>query len=132
MFSKPGDKMWDAEYAKWVDGMHPDTMFGVKFDEVPRPLIQKLGLHITDRKFVKEIKTSDAEYYGLAPWVTDEMAEVALTMKVHKIYTFAQMQKMTGKEPKRLMGLLEELAQVVPQSAAEAVRKYYHKEETQP
>lgn len=99
MFSKPGDKMWDAEYAKWVDGMHPDTMFGVKFDEVPRPLIQKLGLHITDRKFVKEIKTSDAEYYGLAPWVTDEMAEVALTMKVHKIYTFAQMQKMTGKEP---------------------------------
>ena len=41
MFSKPGDKMWDAEYAKWVDGMHPDTMFGVKFDEVPRPLIQK-------------------------------------------------------------------------------------------
>ncbi len=112
MFSKPGDKMWDAEYAKWVDGMHPDTMFGVKFDEVPRPLIQKLGLHITDRKFVKEIKTSDAEYYGLAPWVTDEMAEVALTMKVHKIYTFAQMQKMTGKEPKRLMELLEELAQV--------------------
>ena len=112
MFSKPGDKMWDAEYAKWVDGMHPDTMFGVKFDEVPRPLIQKLGLHITDRKFVKEIKTSDAEYYGLAPWVTDEMAEVALTMKVHKIYTFAQMHKMTGKEPKRLMELLEELAQV--------------------
>ena len=27
---------------------------------------------------------------------------------------------------------LEELAQVVPQSAAEAVWQYYHKEETQP
>ena len=111
MFSKPGDKMWQEEYEKWANSIRPDTMFGLKFDEVPRPMIQKLALHITDRKFVKEIKTSDAEYYGLSPWVTDEMAEVALTMKVHAVYTFAEIQKMTGKEPKHLMELLEALAQ---------------------
>ena len=97
MFTKHTDPMWQQEYETWVNGIRPDTKFGTKFDEQPRELIQKLALHITDRKFVKEIKTSDAEYYGMAPWVTDEMAEVALTMKVHKVYKVDEIGIITKK-----------------------------------
>lgn len=113
MFTKHTDPMWQQEYETWVNGIRPDTKFGTKFDEQPRELIQKLALHITDRKFVKEIKTSDAEYYGMAPWVTDEMAEVALTMKVHKVYKVDEILKMNKKHTREhLMEILEELCQV--------------------
>ena len=113
MFTKHTDPMWQQEYETWVNGIRPDTKFGTKFDEQPRELIQKLALHITDRKFVKEIKTSDAEYYGMAPWVTDEMAEVALTMKVHKVYKVDEILKMNKKHTREhLEEILEELCQV--------------------
>ncbi len=113
MFTKHTDPMWQQEYETWVNGIRPDTKFGTKFDEQPRELIQKLALHITDRKFVKEIKTSDAEYYGMAPWVTDEMAEVALTMKVHKVYRVDEILKMNKKHTREhLVEILEELCQV--------------------
>lgn len=113
MFTKHTDPMWQQEYETWVNGIRPDTKFGTKFDEQPRELIQKLALHITDRKFVKEIKTSDAEYYGMAPWVTDEMAEVALTMKVHKVYKVDEILKMNKKHTREhLVDILEELCQV--------------------
>ena len=113
MFTKHTDPMWQQEYETWVNGIRPDTKFSTKFDEQPRELIQKLALHITDRKFVKEIKTSDAEYYGMAPWVTDEMAEVALTMKVHKVYKVDEILKMNKKHTREhLVEILEELCQV--------------------
>ena len=113
MYTKPGDKMWQEEYEKWVNGIRPDVKFGTKFDTKPRELIQKLGLHITDRKFVKEIKVTDAEYYGMAPWVSDEMAEVALTMTVHKPYRVDELMKLNPKHSReKLVELLEELAQV--------------------
>ncbi len=113
MFTKHTDPMWQEEYEKWVNSIRPDTKFGTEFDKEPRELIQKLGLHITDRKFVKEIKTSDAEYYGMAPWVTDEMAEVALTMKVHKVYKVDEILKMNKKHSREhLVELLEELCQI--------------------
>ena len=113
MFTKHTDPMWQQEYETWVNGIRPDTKFGTKFDEQPRELIQKLALHITDRKFVKEIKTSDAEYYGMTPWVTDEMAEVALTMKVHKVYKVDEILKMNKKHTREhLVEILEELCQV--------------------
>ena len=113
MFTKPTDEMWQEQYDRWVNQMRPDTKFGVEFDKEPRELIQKLGLHITDRKFVKEIKTSDAEYYGMAPWVTDEMAEVALTMKVHKVYKVDEILKKNPKHTREhLVELLEELCQI--------------------
>ncbi len=113
MFTKHTDPMWQQEYETWVNGIRPDIKFGTKFDEQPRELIQKLALHITDRKFVKEIKTSDAEYYGMAPWVTDEMAEVALTMKVHKVYKVDEILKMNKKHTREhLVEILEELCQV--------------------
>lgn len=113
MYTKPEDKMWQEQYDRWVNHMKPDEHFGLEFDKTPRPLIQKLGLHITDRKGVKEIKTSDPEYYGLAPWVSDDMAEIALTMKVHKKYTLDSLKKLNPRHSEEeLVGLLEKLAEV--------------------
>ena len=51
-----------------------------------RELILKLGKKITDRVDVKlgmtKLDEDSPEYYGLASVVTDEMAELALAMKV--------------------------------------------------
>ena len=71
-----------------------------------RELILKLGQKITDRIGHKVI-VDDPEYWGLACVVTDEMAEVALKMKVRKPMTFSQILKATGKEEKELEKLLE-------------------------
>ena len=102
-----GDKMWQEQYDKWTT-MKPD----IEFAKEARPLIQKLALHITDRKFVKEIKTSDAEYYGLDPWVTDEMAEVALKMKIHRYYTIAELEKLNKRPFSELKPIFDRLVQV--------------------
>ena len=48
-----------------------------------RKLILKLGQMITDRVGVK-VTVEDPEYWGLAEVLTDEMAEVCLSMKVRK------------------------------------------------
>ena len=48
-----------------------------------RKLILKLGQMITDRVSVK-VTVEDPEYWGLAEVLTDEMAEVCLSMKVRK------------------------------------------------
>ena len=113
MYSKKGDKMWDEQYEHWMYGIRPDLRYGTVYDEVPRELICKLGLHITDRKFVKEIKTSDPEYYGMAPWVTDEMAEVALTMKIHKVYKVDEIAKLNPKHSReKIIEIMEELCQI--------------------
>jgi len=107
-YSKKGDPMWDAEYEKWMNMAPPNKVYS----QNPRPLIQKLGLHITDRKFVKEIKTSDPEYYGMDPFVTDEMAEVALKMKVHKYYPLSELAKMNNMTVEQVKPILDQLAQV--------------------
>ncbi|MEI3517958.1 MAG: hypothetical protein V8R14_00260 [Clostridia bacterium] len=46
-------------------------------------MIIKLGQKITDR-IGHKVTVDDPEYWGLACVVTDEMAEVALAMKVRK------------------------------------------------
>lgn len=51
-----------------------------------RELILKLGQKITDR-IGHKVTVEDPEYYGLACVVTDEMAEIALKMKVRKPMT---------------------------------------------
>ena len=66
-----------------------------------RELILKLGQKITDR-IGHKVTVDDPEYWGLACIVTDEMAEVALKMKVRKPMTFPQLLKATGKEEKEL------------------------------
>lgn len=73
-----------------------------------RELILKLGQKITDR-IGHKVTVDDQEYWGLACIVTDEMAEVALKMKVRKPMTFPQLLKATGKEEKELEKLLEEM-----------------------
>lgn len=73
-----------------------------------RELILKLGQKITDR-IGHKVTVDDPEYWGLACIVTDEMAEVALKMKVRKPMTFPQLLKATGKEEKELEKLLEEM-----------------------
>ena len=76
-----------------------------------RELILKLGQKITDR-IGHKVTVDDPEYWGLACIVTDEMAEVALKMKVRKPMIFPQILKATGKEEKKLEKLLEEMSVV--------------------
>lgn len=80
-------------------------------NEAPRELILKLGQMITDR-IGHKVTTEDPEYWGLACVVTDEMAEVALKMKVRKPMTLPQLVKATGKDEKRLEELLYEMSVV--------------------
>ncbi len=58
-------------------------------DAQPREKIIKLGRMITDRVPAKlhRLTVEDPEYWGLAGVVTDEMADVALKMKVRKPMT---------------------------------------------
>lgn len=90
-------------------------------DEPPRELILKLGKKITDRilykipwvpKIGKTMTVNDPEYWGLAAMVTDEMAEIALKMKVHKGMTLPEIQKATGKDADYLENILQEMANV--------------------
>ncbi len=74
-----------------------------------RKLILKLGQMITDRVGVK-VTVDDPEYWGLAEVLTDEMAEVCLAMKVRKPMTLEQISKKSGKDPKRVQELLDEMA----------------------
>ena len=74
-----------------------------------RELILKLGQMVTDR-IGHKVTVDDPEYWGLACVVTDEMAEVALKMKVRRPMTFEQLLKATGKEEKELQKLLDEMS----------------------
>ena len=70
-----------------------------------RELILKLGKKITDRVDMKlgmtKLDENSPEYYGLASVVTDEMAELALAMKV-RVHTGRNRQK--GRQGPRLRG----------------------------
>ncbi len=76
-----------------------------------RELILKLGQKITDRIGVK-VTVDDPEYWGLAGVVTDEMAEVALSMKVRVPATSEQIAKKCGKSLERTEELLREMSVV--------------------
>ena len=76
-----------------------------------RELILKLGQKITDR-IGHKVTVDDPEYWGLAGVVTDEMAEVALKMKVRKPLTFSQLLKATRKEEKELQKLLDDMSEI--------------------
>lgn len=77
--------------------------------EEERELILKLGQKITDRIGVK-VTTKDPEYWGLAGVITDEMAEVALSMKVRVPATAPQIAKKCGKSLERTEELLQEMS----------------------
>ncbi len=63
---------------------------------------------ITDRIPAKKrlLTAEDPEYWGLASIVTDEMADVALKMKVRKPMTLPELVKATGKPAEELEPLL--------------------------
>lgn len=65
--------------------------FSIPKDAQPREKILKLGRMITDRIPAKlhGLTAEGPEYWGLAGVVTDEMADVALKMKVRKPMTLS-------------------------------------------
>lgn len=81
-----------------------------------RPIIVKLAKHITDRipqkLGFKKITIDDPEYWGLNAMVTDEMAEVALKMKIRDPKTLDQLVKITKKPSAELEALLQEMANI--------------------
>ena len=77
--------------------------------EAPRELILKLGQKITDR-IGHKVTVEDPEYWGLACVVTDEMAEVALKMKVRRPMTLEQLVKATGRDADSLEKLLYDMS----------------------
>ena len=74
-----------------------------------RELILKLGQKITDR-IGHTVTVDDPEYWGLAGVVTDEMAEVALSMKVRVPATAEEISKKCGKSLERTEELLKEMS----------------------
>ena len=88
--------------------------FTIPKDQPFRENIAKLGQMITDRIPAKNrpLTAEDPEYWGLASIVTDEMAEVALKMKVRKPMTLSELIKVTGKPAEELEPLLQQMAVV--------------------
>ena len=86
-----------------------------KGEKEPREKILKLGKKITDCLTHKlhGLTTDDPEYWGLACVVTDEMADIALKMKVRKHYTFEQLLKMNkGYTSTELQKILDEMSHI--------------------
>ena len=88
-----------------------------KGDPAPREKILKLGKKITDVVMhkIKGITADDPEYWGLAAILTDEMADIALSMDVRVPYTLPQLMKMNkiseeGKE--HFESVLEEMSYI--------------------
>ena len=65
-------------------------------EAAPREKILKLGRKITDvmAHKMKGVTADDPEYWGLAALVTDEMADIALSMKLRTPYTVEQLWEM--------------------------------------
>lgn len=87
--------------------------FKIPRDEVPREKIAAAAKMITSRIPLKsrDVTVDDPEYWGLAGAVTDEMADIALKMKVRKPRTFPELLKLTGKDPETLQKLLDEMSE---------------------
>lgn len=86
-----------------------------KGEKEPREKILKLGKKITDclPHKLHGLTTDDPEYWGLACVVTDEMADIALKMKVRKHYTFEQLLKMNkGYTSTELQKILDEMSHI--------------------
>ncbi|MEE0801513.1 MAG: FAD-dependent oxidoreductase [Gemmiger sp.] len=88
--------------------------FEIPKDEKPREKILKLGQKITDRipAKLRPLTAEDPEYWGLAGLITDEMADVALKMKVRKPMTLPELVKATGKSAEELEPLLYQMSYV--------------------
>ena len=89
-----------------------------KKDKTPSEKILKLGRKITDvaAHKIKGVSVEDPEYWGLAEIITEEMADVALKMKVRVPYTLDEMCRLTGaktaEEKEHLEKLLVEMSYI--------------------
>ena len=67
----------------------------------------KLGKKMTDRipqrLGLAKLTEESPEFWGMADILTDEMVEVALTMKQRRPYSLQEMAKLTGKEEDSLL-----------------------------
>ncbi len=88
-----------------------------KNDKEPSQKIIALGKKITDvaGHMLHGVKVEDPEYWGLAEIITEEMAEVGLTMKKRAHYTFEEMCKLNkidkdGEE--KFQKLLDEMSYI--------------------
>lgn len=81
-------------------------------EEKPNEKILALGKKITDvaKHKLFGLTTNDPEYWGLRCLCTDEMADVALKMKVREHYTLDELIKLTGEDKNKLEPILEEMA----------------------
>ena len=102
--------------------------FEIPRDEPYREKIARLGQMITDRIPAKKgiLTKDDPEYWGLASIVTDEMADVALKMKVRKPMTLPELVKATGKPAGELEPLLQQMAVAGVQLGESPPRKAVH------
>lgn len=79
-----------------------------------REIILKLGKMITNRipiaLGIEKLTTEDPEYWGLDALLTDEQAEVALSMGRRKPRTLDEVVKLCGKDRETTEKLLEELS----------------------
>lgn len=88
-----------------------------KGDPAPREKILKLGRKVTDvvAHKLKGITAEDPEYWGLAAILTDEMADVALSMKVRVPYSVDQLMKMnhiSAENKEQFVALLDEMSYI--------------------
>ena len=86
-------------------------------DAAPREKILKLGKKITDVVDHKlgKLNADDAEYWGLAGVVTDEMADIALSMKLRTPYTVEElwrMNKVTDEQKPHFQELLDQMSYI--------------------
>ena len=88
-------------------------------EHVRQPIIE-LGQKITDRVGVK-VGPQDPEYYGLAAMITDEMAEIALTMDLRSPYTIDEMMEKTEYKYEK-----EELEQILFEMGYAGVLEFWY------
>ncbi len=88
-----------------------------KNDKAPSEKIIKLGRKITDvaGHIMGGVKVEDPEYWGLAEIITEEMAEVGLSMKKRVPYTFSEMchlNKIPKEGEEKFQKLLDEMSYI--------------------
>ncbi len=86
-------------------------------DKKPSEKILKLGRKITDvaAHKIKGVTADDPEYWGLAEIVTEEMADVALKMKVRHHYKIEELWKLNDvadEEKEEFQKLLDEMSYI--------------------
>ena len=84
-------------------------------NKAPREKILALGKKITDvaKHKLGKVTVEDPEYWGLEKIVSDEMADVALKMKLRTPYTFKQLKELCPEiDEKKLQSLLDEMSYI--------------------